>query len=222
MKAINKDKLLAYRFAPMPEIVRVSPILSSGAKILYNQIVSYFWQKEDIVAWPSQQELANKLSISVRNIRYYLDELKKVQLLEVKRLGLGKTNNIYLLEPQAKLLGVVKTKNGSYQPREVKGNVPIQGELEESFIDNPVEDIGQQTHHTKRAGSAPALSTQRAKKQVKAVVQLKPQPIPPTPHKQPPPKRTKEELLSLLTALDYQSGINPITTGGENEHENRN
>jgi hypothetical protein len=100
----------------MPEIVRLSPLISFGAKILYNQIISYFWQKGDDIAWPGQQELANKLSISTREVQNCLNELKEVKLIEIKQVGLGKTNNTYLLEPQAKLLGMRKTDNGSYKP----------------------------------------------------------------------------------------------------------
>lgn len=113
---INKNELLAWRFAPMPEIVRRSPRLSDGAKILYNEIVSYIWQKNESKTWASQETLASNLSISRQTVSNRLKELAAVGLIEIRRRGLNKSNEIYLLRLDGEALGVEEGEKGSFKP----------------------------------------------------------------------------------------------------------
>lgn len=113
---INKNQLLSWRWAPMSAMVRRSPVLSDGAKILYNEIVSFIWQKGDVKAWPGQDLLAENLSVTPRTVRMRIRELRRVKLIEVKRRGMQKTNEYYLVEPDVDLLGVVPDGKGSWKP----------------------------------------------------------------------------------------------------------
>lgn len=194
MRAINKDKLLGFRYAPMPEIVRVSPVLSPGAKILYNQIISYFWQKDDEVAWPGQKKLAEKLSISDREVRKRLDELKEVELIAIKQRGLGQTNNIYLIEPKEKPLHVIKNKSGGYDPDPNYHNPP---QLTQGGVENPPTQGGESITPVMTTPST--LTTPSTSHPVKE--KRKPSSFGTTPS----PKRSKEELLIALTELDKKA-----------------
>ena len=218
MNIINKDRLLAFRFAPMPEIVRLSPLISFGAKILYNQIISYFWQKGDDVAWPGQQELADKLSISDREIRNCLNELKEVKLIEIKQVGLGKTNNTHLLEPQAKLLGVRKTDNGSYEPikkSEVrKPKTEVQAGLVSPQITNkatpavkPIKQPKQRKVSAPFAKGVGGFKPPLVKGDIEGGCITQPPVVIAVKPKPPTTRRTKEELLKLLTELDKKASM---------------
>lgn len=206
MHALSKDKILDYRFAPMPEIVRVSPVLTPGAKILYNQIISYFWQKDNTVAWPSQEELAFKLSMSIRGIQKQLKELKDVKLIETERIGLGKANRTYLLEPQPDLLQVEKNATGGYQPKP-----------------------GKKQHISAASKKKREKRENKPKNCIKIITPINPPEVKCSPPNLPPsrqerkekaksmPKYNREELLEKLKELDRKAKLNNTSTkGGEN------
>jgi hypothetical protein len=191
----------------MPEIVRLSPLISFGAKILYNQIISYFWQKGDDVAWPGQQELADKLSISDREIRNCLNELKEVKLIEIKQVGLGKTNNTHLLEPQAKLLGVRKTDNGSYEPIKKSEVRKPKTEVKATPAVKPIKQPKQRKVSAPFAKGVGGFKPPLVKEDIEGGCITQPPVVIAVKPKPPTTRRTKEELLKLLTELDKKASM---------------
>lgn len=115
-RVINKNQLLGWRWAPLCDAVRRSPVLSDGAKILYNEIVSFMWQKDDIRAWPSQRTLGDNLSISRQAVSRRFKELEAVGLVGVKRNGLGKSSDIYLYDLDLLRLQVGQDDTGAFRP----------------------------------------------------------------------------------------------------------
>jgi len=119
---INKSTLFGYRFAPMPEMIRRSPKLSAGAKILHNEIISYIWQRDEVASWPLQKTLAEMLNTTTQSIRSQLAELEAVALIKIEHQGARKGNKYYLLDPKPDLLGVELGENGRYRPKESDRN----------------------------------------------------------------------------------------------------
>lgn len=114
VEVVNKDRLLSWRWAPLSDMVRRSPLLTDAAKILYNEIVSFVWQKDAVKAWPGQQRLADNLGKSTRTIKRLIKELVGFQLIAIRRRPSPKTSEYFLLEPDADRLGVVSDGKGSY------------------------------------------------------------------------------------------------------------
>ena len=115
-KVINKNSLLAWRWAPMCDAVRRSPVISDGAKILYNEIVSFIWQKSEVRAWAGQSTLGKNLSIERKTVGRRLKELVAVGLIGVKRNGMGKTSDIYIYDLDLNLLQVEQDDTGNFVP----------------------------------------------------------------------------------------------------------
>jgi len=125
LETINKDELFSDRWIPYRmEIVR-SPVLSASAKVLYAEIVSYFWQDNAHKAWPAQRTLAVNLNCSVETVRKHLKELAGVGVIVISRRGLGKNNEYFLLKPDPVRLQVEKNAKGDWKP------ITISSELDE-------------------------------------------------------------------------------------------
>jgi hypothetical protein len=125
--------------------------------------------------------------MSVRGIRKQLRELKDVKLVEVERVGLGKTNRMYLLEPQPDLLCVEKNNTGGYQPRK-----KFEREKEKGGV-----------------APSPRLKSGKTKRELgeERAVTL------PTTSKTPPAraKYSREELLEKLKELDRKEKANHVS-----------
>ena len=113
---INKDELFSDRWVPYRLEVLRSPVLSFGAKVLYGEIVSYFWQDDARKAWPSQELLAQNLNRGVTTIKELVKELVTVGVIDIHRPGLGKNNEYFLLKPDPVRLCVCKDEKGAWKP----------------------------------------------------------------------------------------------------------
>lgn len=83
------------RFSTIPNCLMRRRELSMGAKLTYGRLNQYAGGKG--VAFPGIGTLARELGASKSSVHKYLDELRDQGLIEVKRLGLGRTNRYYLL-----------------------------------------------------------------------------------------------------------------------------
>jgi hypothetical protein len=83
-------------FTQMPNAVRRDPTLSTSAKLVYEHLLGYMWNKE--WCWPGQQRIAAELGISRRTVIRACNELYERGYIEVWRRGLGRTN-VYFVNP---------------------------------------------------------------------------------------------------------------------------
>jgi len=93
MKAINPYRLFVGSFIPN-WLMRMK--ISAGAKLCYARLCQYAGEK----GWASakQETLAAELSVSDRQVRDYMTELVKHNLIAIRRPGLNKANIIIFLE----------------------------------------------------------------------------------------------------------------------------
>ncbi len=107
MKPINKsiedrgniilhsaDPATAQGFTQVPNFLLTHPRLTFGAKVTYGMFLSYAWNRDR--AFPGQEKLAKELGVGDRQVRNFVNELKREKLLSVERRGLGKTNMYHL------------------------------------------------------------------------------------------------------------------------------
>ena len=83
-------------FTQMPDAVRKDPTLSSNAKLVYEHLLGYMWDKE--WCWPSQKRIAAEIGISRRTVIRVCKELSNRLYIEKWRRGLGRTN-VYFVNP---------------------------------------------------------------------------------------------------------------------------
>ena len=81
-------------FVQVPKFVLKHPQLTFGAKVTYSSMLGFAWQVD--YAFPGQKKLAEDLGVGERQVRNFINELKKEKLLRVQRRGLGKTNIYHL------------------------------------------------------------------------------------------------------------------------------
>jgi hypothetical protein len=81
---INPYKMWIGSFIPNWLLQRVE--LSPGAKLCYARLCQ-FARKADGVAYPGQKTLATELGISGRQVRRYLKELEKCNLIAIEQIG---------------------------------------------------------------------------------------------------------------------------------------
>src|SRR6185503_6306430 len=89
------DPVTAGGFTQIPNILLRTPDLSSQAKIVYAQLLSYAWSNDR--CFPGQECMGEDLGASRTTIYRALQELQDAGWLEVERRGQGKTN-IYVLK----------------------------------------------------------------------------------------------------------------------------
>ena len=89
------DPVTAGGFTQIPNILLRTPDLSSQAKIVYAQLLSYAWSNDR--CFPGQERMGENLGASRTSIYRALQELQDAGWLEVERRGQGKTN-IYVLK----------------------------------------------------------------------------------------------------------------------------
>jgi DNA-binding transcriptional ArsR family regulator len=84
-----------HSFTIMPDAVLMSPRLSMGAKLVYQQLLHY--ARQSGACFPGQATLARHLPATDRAVRQWLRELEALGLVTVERRGLRKTN-LYWIE----------------------------------------------------------------------------------------------------------------------------
>jgi biotin operon repressor len=89
------DPVTAGGFTQIPNILLRTPDLSSQAKIVYAQLLSYAWSSDR--CFPGQERMGEDLGASRTTIYRALQELQAAGWLEVERRGQGKTN-VYVLK----------------------------------------------------------------------------------------------------------------------------
>ena len=103
-KVITKMQWLKGNWTGLPNEVLFSTVLSQGAKLCCLAIAAHFFSGDSKTAWPGQTRLGRILHVKTRAVRNYLEELKDVQLIQVKQRGNNQSNIYYLCEPNAELL----------------------------------------------------------------------------------------------------------------------
>jgi Helix-turn-helix domain len=90
IEIIGADPVTRHGFTQVPNFVLTKTDISVGAKLTYAMLLKYAWSED--ACFPGQTKLAEDMGCGERSVRRYLDELEKVELLEIVQRGLGKTN----------------------------------------------------------------------------------------------------------------------------------
>jgi hypothetical protein len=90
IEIVGADLATRHGFTQVPNFILTKSDISVGAKLAYAMLLKYAWG--DDACFPGQTKLAQDMGSGERSVRRYLEELEKVQLLEIKQRGLGKTN----------------------------------------------------------------------------------------------------------------------------------
>src|SRR5258706_7804278 len=88
------DRVSAGGFTQVPNCVLRDSKLSSNAKLVYAQLLSYAWHSN--YAFPGQDTMAEDLGLGLRTVSGAVAELQRQGYLEVQRRGLGRTNQYVL------------------------------------------------------------------------------------------------------------------------------
>lgn len=81
-------------FTQVPNFILTNENLTAPAKLAYAMLLKYAWDKDE--CFPGQDTLAKDMGVSLRSASSYIKELQTLELLDIKRRGLGKTN-LYVL-----------------------------------------------------------------------------------------------------------------------------
>lgn len=100
----TNDPIVRGGFTQIPNFILKDENISIGAKVVYAMLLSYYWH--DGRVFPGQNTLAGHLGMSVGRVNDFIKELEAIGLIDIKRLGQGRTNR-YLLH------SVVKNKKVS-------------------------------------------------------------------------------------------------------------
>ena len=79
-----------FRFAPVPNCLNARPEVTSGARLLYAQLVEDARGTGECTT--SEEDLGRKLTVSPRQVRRYIVQLVGHGLIERRRRGNGQTN----------------------------------------------------------------------------------------------------------------------------------
>lgn len=90
IEIVGADLATRHGFTQVPNFILTNNNISVGAKLAYAMLLKYAWDND--ACFPGQLTLAKDMGAAERSIRTYLQELEKVELLEIKQRGLGKTN----------------------------------------------------------------------------------------------------------------------------------
>lgn len=88
------DPVSAGGFTQVPNFLLKCPDLSSNAKIVYAQLLSYAWNNGH--CYPGQVRMAEDIGSTKSTINRAILELQEAGWLEIERRGQGKTN-VYTL-----------------------------------------------------------------------------------------------------------------------------
>src|ERR1700733_6444076 len=87
IEIIGADLATRHGFTQVPNFILTNEHISVGAKLAYAMLLKYAWQ--DDACFPGQAKLAQDMGAGERSVRTYLKELETVELLEIKKRGLG-------------------------------------------------------------------------------------------------------------------------------------
>lgn len=87
-------------FTAVPNRILENSDLSLGARMTYAMLLRYAWQKD--FCFPAQQQLAADLGITDRSVRTFLGELRELELIAWKQMGLNRPNVYYILKLPAR------------------------------------------------------------------------------------------------------------------------
>ncbi|MGH7940246.1 MAG: helix-turn-helix domain-containing protein [Limisphaerales bacterium] len=90
IEIVGADLATRHGFTQVPNFILTNSKISVGAKLAYAMLLKYAWDND--ACFPGQVTLAQDMGAAERSVRTYLKELEKVELLEIKQRGLGKTN----------------------------------------------------------------------------------------------------------------------------------
>ncbi len=90
IEIVGADLVTRHGFTQVPNFILTKSDISVGAKLAYAMLLKYAWDND--ACFPGQLTLAQDMGAAERSVRTYLKELEKIELLEIKQRGLGKTN----------------------------------------------------------------------------------------------------------------------------------
>ena len=88
------DPVSAGGFTQVPNCIIRDKHLSSNAKLVYAQLLSYAWHNN--FAFPGQDTMGAELGLGLRTVNGAIAELQRIGYLDVQRRGLGRTNQYVL------------------------------------------------------------------------------------------------------------------------------
>jgi hypothetical protein len=90
IEIVGADLATRHGFTQVPNFILTNEGISVGAKLAYAMLLKYAWDND--ACFPGQVTLSRDMGAAERSVRTYLKELERVELLEIKQRGLGKTN----------------------------------------------------------------------------------------------------------------------------------
>ncbi len=90
------EETFKYGFGVIPFVILRNPKIPAHLKMLYTLLLSYAWYNAE--CFPGQNRLAEDLGWGIATVNRGLKELKRLNLIDWKRRGLGKTNIYYIKE----------------------------------------------------------------------------------------------------------------------------
>ena len=106
-RIIIEDEILRAGFAAFPYLVMNDTGLSIYARFTYAMLLQFAWQEGE--TFPKQKTLADRIGVSIRQVRRYLCELKKGGFIQIERKD-KRFNNTYII----KKVRSKQRKNGNF------------------------------------------------------------------------------------------------------------
>lgn len=94
-RIIIEDEILRSGFAAFPYLVMNDTSISIGARFTYAMLLQFAWQEGE--TFPKQQTLADRIGVSVRQVRRYLTDLENSGYIQVERRD-KRFNNTYIIK----------------------------------------------------------------------------------------------------------------------------
>ena len=94
-RIVIEDELLRAGFAAFPYLVMNDTSISVGARFTYAMLLQFAWQEGETFA--KQETLAERIGVSVRQVRRYLTELKDTAYIQIERKD-KRFNNTYVIK----------------------------------------------------------------------------------------------------------------------------
>jgi hypothetical protein len=94
-RIVIEDELLRDGFAAFPYLVMNDVDISIGARFTYAMLLQFAWQEGE--TFPKQETLANRIGVSVRQVRRYLAELRAAAYIDIERKD-RRFNNTYIIK----------------------------------------------------------------------------------------------------------------------------
>ena len=94
-RIIIEDEILKAGFAAFPYLVMNDTGISNNARFTYAMLLQFAWQEGE--TFPKQKTLADRIGVSVRQVRRYLLELKSSGYIQIERQD-KRFNNTYIIK----------------------------------------------------------------------------------------------------------------------------